>query len=202
MLNDIQRTRIFFLTLLTLMMVFGGIFSFAVPTIAAEPLDRFSGPLTLGMSVDALQKAVQVDEKKDAYLGLMAGERYFIVRPGSLPPGVQKMDCTSFGGKVYKITLLYTPDFIRKISWETLMVRYSDRYGKVPLKQAPLGERKVLEISRWEDPATIFILKRERTATFPGSKSPPPVPVIIETYLDQALWQERFQLEVNQNPLF
>ena len=188
--------------ILTAILLCGGLFSSAVSPEAAEPLDRSSGRLSLGMSVDALQKAVQVDEKKETYLSLAEGERFFVVRPVSLPPDVQNMDCKTFHGKLYKITVLYTPDFIAKTPWDILFSRYSDRYGKVPVKHERLGERKMLDILRWEDPQTIFILKRERTAPSSRSKSSPPPPVLIATYLDQALWQERFQLDMNQVPFF
>jgi hypothetical protein len=177
-------------------------FSSLLPSFAAEPLDRSWGDLELGMSVEALQKKVQVEEITGGYLGLLEGERYFKVQPSSLPPNVLSLDCQTFKDKLYKINVLYHPEYITRTTWEAILHRYTGRYGKVPAQLSPLGERKMLEILRWEDIETIFILKREKNAKIPGSRRPPDPPVVIETYLDQSLWQERFQKEIDQIPFF
>lgn len=164
------------------------------PTHGKEPLDRLFAPLQLGMTLKAFQQAVSSTESREAYLSLLSGERFFKVADEVLPEGLASLSARFYHGRLYKILAAYIPDGLSEENWSEMVDQKMRQYGKIPIQRRPIRER-MLEISRWEDDATVYILQREiRMRRFKDKKPGNSFTVSI-TYLDKPLWDQRVAAE-------
>ena len=186
-----NRARIFFLTVLILL----------PPMVEAGALiERQFGSLVLGMTVEAFRKAAPSLELKEAYLNLLPDERFLSVMDVALPKGVVQLTGRFYRDRLYKISVEYARDGFDEEAWTSMVSRQMERYGKVPIQRQPIGER-INEIIRWDDGSTVLILQRELRMRFEQKKLVKSFGVFV-TYLDQSVWKERLEAEMELLPGF
>jgi hypothetical protein len=160
---------------------------------AAAPIDRAIGPVRLGMTVEAFQKAVESREQTGSNPGLIEDERSFEVRRESRGPEIRLMGCRFLHGRLYRITAEYREGFFDEARWDELLKTNMKRYGKAPVESRTLGERP-FEFVQWDDPKTRLVLQRELRMRFESKQLVKRFGVIV-ILLDQALWNERQEAE-------
>jgi hypothetical protein len=158
-----------------------------------EPLDRSFESLRLGMTLQAFQESASSIESKEIYLNLLPDERFFRVLDDALPEGVATLAGRFYHGRLYKISVEYQRDWFTEENWTRLIDGQMQRYGKVAIQKKPLRER-MLEIARWEDRSSVYILQREVRMSFKENKPGNRFTVFV-TYLDKPLWNERITAE-------
>ena len=160
---------------------------------AAVPIDRAIGPVRLGMTVEAFQKAVKSSEQTGSNPGLIEDERSFEVRRESRGPEISLMGCRFLHGRLYRITAEYREGFFDEARWDGLLKGNMERYGTAPVESKTLGERP-FEFVQWDDPKTRLVLQREFRMRFESQQLVKRYRVVI-ILLDQALWNERLEAE-------
>ncbi len=158
-----------------------------------EPLDRSFESLRLGMTLQAFQGSVPSIESKEFYLNLLPGERFFKVLDNAVPEGVAALTVRFYQGRLYKILVEYQRDWFVAEDWTQLIDGQMQRYGEVVIQQKPIRER-MLEIARWEDRTSIYIIQREIRMSFKEKKMAKSFAVFV-TYLDKPLWDKRIAAE-------
>jgi hypothetical protein len=165
----------------------------AFPSDAAEPLDRSFESLKLGMTDEAFLAAAPSVEMRDAYLNLVPDERFFRVKGEALPKGVAELAVHLYRGHLYKIAIAYVENWFDDTAWDSMVESGNRRYGKAQSDQRQLGEG-LMQLARWEDKATVYIIRRQMKPRFRDQKFVKQSTVYI-TYLDKALWDERLRAE-------
>jgi hypothetical protein len=158
-----------------------------------ESLDRSFESLRLGMTLEAFQESAPSIESKEIYLNLLSDERFFRVLDDVLPEGVANLTGRFYRGQLYKISVEYQRDWFAEEDWAQLIDGQMQRYGKVAIQKRPLRER-MLEIARWEDRSSVYIIQREIRMSFKDKKQGNSFAVFV-TYLDKPLWDERISAE-------
>lgn len=164
-----------------------------MPVSAGVPIERSFAKLKLGMTIEAFLKQYPAQERTDPFLNLAPGERFFEIKENSLPKNVAALAAKFLNNRLYRLSLEYTKEFAEQTSWEALLTKTAQKYGKVVVQSSSQGE-KVVEIARWDDGTTTLILQREGKPRF-ESKKFKTVFTISVVYLDDALWNERLALE-------
>ena len=167
----------------------------AAQALAAEPLDRSFQACRLGMSPEELRKAAPVVEMKDFYLSLLPGERFFRVKAESLPEGVRQLSCRIYQDQVFKISVEYEQNWFDDEGWDAMLTDAMERYGKVPLMRKDLRD-KIYQNVRWEDSASIYILRRELRLRYKDKKISNRS-TLYKVYLDKPLWEKRTKAEMD-----
>lgn len=163
------------------------------PGPVTSPIDRTTGSVRLGMTVEEFQKAVKSTEQTGMNPGLIEDERSFEVARESLPAEIRVMGCRFLHGRLYRITVEYREDVFDEARWNDLVKKKMERYGKVPIESKTMGERPV-EIIQWDDPKTRLVLQREHRMRFESKQFVKRYGVLM-ILLDQALWNERQEAE-------
>lgn len=164
-----------------------------MPVSAGVPIERSFAKLRLGMTIEAFLKQYQAKERTDPFLNLVPDERLFEVSTASLPKDVAALVAKFLNNRLYRISAEYTKEFAEQTSWEALLTKTAQKYGKVTVQSGSQGE-KVVEIARWDDGTTTLILQREGKPRF-ESKKFKTVFTFSVVYLDDALWNERLAME-------
>ena len=156
-------------------------------------LERNLQTLHLGMTPQAFQEAVPSDEMKKMYLSLLPGEQFFTVKEEALMEGIVELTGRFFNKKLFKITVGYAQDWYDESSWDALISEYLEKYWEVPLEERMMREGKI-QIARWEDSSTVYILRRQVKLRFKESKLINKS-TVVRTILDKVLWDKRVKAE-------
>ena len=139
-----SRLNLILVTLLVLVTVQ---WAFAQITIT-----RAFSKIALGMSIQELQAVYET--KEIASSSLLPGERLLGI-DGQFP-GTSRVLCTFYLGKLFHIEVSYTPQFSRRVPWETFVEPVIKKYGKGWSFQSPEGE-----VIIWNDGKTSFVLEQK-----------------------------------------
>lgn len=119
---------------------------------AQAVITRSFAKITLGMSVQELQSFYET--KEIASSSLLPGERLFGI-DGQFP-GVNRIWCTFYRGKLFRIEVSYTPQFSKRVPWEIFVEPVKKKYGGGLSFESPQGE-----VIMWYDGKTSFVLERK-----------------------------------------
>lgn len=171
---------------------------FRVMTVGAgELLERSFENLQLGMSAKAFLETVPSVEMRDEYLNLLPDERFFRVKEAARPKGVAQWTAHLYKERLYKISVEYAEGWFDDPAWDSMIRSGNQKYGTAPIDQRQLGEG-LMQLARWEDDATVYIIRRQIKPRFQDKKLVK-VSTVYITYLDKVLWNERQRAE---GPLF
>jgi hypothetical protein len=170
------------------------------PAGAAEPIDRELVGLRLGMSVQQFAAAAGGTEEHDEFQGLMPGERLFRVDPKKLPDNVKDAGARFYNDQLYKISVEFKKEFSEGRGWDGLIGAASGRYGTIEIKSQPI-RNGFQDIARWEDPATAYMVLRQRVMRFKERKMVETGQIVV-VLLDRAVWDQRLNDEQEAYSLF
>jgi hypothetical protein len=111
------------------------------------------------MSIQELQALYKT--KEIASSSLLPGEQLLGI-DGQFP-GVARVMCTFYLGKLFHIEVSYTPKFTRRTPWETFVEPIKKKYGEGWGFQSPQGEVMI-----WNDGKTSFILEQKISPKSPS----------------------------------
>jgi hypothetical protein len=141
---------------------------------AENIINRSFAKITLGMNIQELQSLYET--KEIASSTLLPGERLFGI-DGQFP-GVSRIYCTFYLGKLFDIEVSYTPQFSRRTPWETFLEPVKKKYGEGWIFPSPQGQ-----VAIWNDGKTSFVLEQKV-----GPKSPT---VYVANLSDDDLYNAR-----------
>jgi hypothetical protein len=121
-------------------------------------INRSFAKITLGISIRELQSSYET--KEIASSTLLPGERLFGI-DGQFP-GVHRVWCTFYRGKLFRVEVSYTPEFAKRVPWKNFVDPVRKKYGEGLSFASPQGQ-----VIMWYDGKTSFILERKG-----GGKSP------------------------------
>lgn len=119
---------------------------------AQIPINRSFAKITLGISIQELQSLYGT--KEIASSTLLPGERLLAI-DGQFP-GVNRVWCTFYLGKLFRIEVSYTPQFSNRIPWKNFVEPMRKKYGEGLSFESPRGE-----VIMWYDGKTSFVLERK-----------------------------------------
>jgi hypothetical protein len=160
---------------------------------ALRPLDRSLQSIRLGMTPEAFGEAVPSVEMEQMYLNLLPGERFLKVKEDVLADGIAQFTGRFYLEQLYKITVEYNENWMDDEAWRDLLQEKMEQHGKVPVEEMPVREG-IFQSARWEDDATIYILRRQVRLRFKDKKLVNQTTVFV-TYLDKTLWAARSRAE-------
>ncbi len=166
----LMRSR---LVMMILMILLIGAFGIQA-TAAQETIARSFSNLTLGMSIEELQKSYKTQEIEET--ALLPGERLFTVT-GQFN-GISKVLCTFYLGKLFRIELYYSPQYSRQVPWEQFVEFVKKGYGEGWGFESTKGPTMI-----WNDRKTSFILELKN--------SPNSSPFYIASIVDDELYNTR-----------
>jgi hypothetical protein len=143
-------------------------------TSAQITVTRSFSRITLGMSIQELQTLYET--KEIASSSLLTGERLFGI-DGQFP-GVARVLCTFYLGKLFQIEVSYTPQFTRRVPWESFVEPVKKKYGEGWSFQSPQGEVMI-----WNDGKTSFILEQKASPQSPS--------IYVASLADDAMYNAR-----------
>lgn len=170
------------------------------PAGAAEPLDRELLGLRLGMSVQQFLTVSGGSEEHDEFQGLMPGERLFRVDPKKLPEHVKDAGARFYNDQLYKISVEFKKEFSEGGGWDQLVGTATSRYGKIEIQSQPI-RNGFQDNARWEDPATAYMVLRQRVLRFKERKMVETGQIVV-VLLDRAVWDQRLKDEQEAYSLF
>jgi len=142
------------LTLVALLVLVTAQWAFAQITIT-----RSFSKITLGMSIQELQAVYET--KEIASSSVLPGERLLGI-DGQFP-GVTRVLCTFYLGKLFHIEVSYTPQFTRRVPWKTFVDPVKKKYGEGWSFESTQGE-----VIIWNDGKTSFILEQKAAPKSPS----------------------------------
>ncbi len=121
-------------------------------------LNRSFAKITLGVSIQELQSSYET--KEIASSTLLPGERLFGI-DGQFP-GVNRVWCTFYRGKLFRVEVSYTPEFAKRVPWKNFVEPVRKKYGEGTSFASPQGQ-----VIMWYDGKTSFVLERKDGRKFP-----------------------------------
>ncbi len=122
-------------------------------------INRSFAKITLGISIKELQSFYET--KEIAGSTLLPGERLLGI-DGQFP-GVNRVWCTFYLGKLFRIEVSYTPQFSKRISWKSFVEPMRKKYGEGLSFESPQGE-----VIMWYDGKTSFVLEQKAAPKSPS----------------------------------
>lgn len=141
---------------------------------AEVSINRDFSEIALGTSIEDLNARHPL--KEITGIELLPGERLF--RAQGEFPGVERILCTFFLGKLFRIEVFYTPQYSQQIPWETFVKFLKKGYGEGWRFDSIKGQ-----VAIWDDGETSFILERKASSGTP--------PAYVVKILDNDLFNAR-----------